>query len=256
MTPPTNSQLGPIYVGPFRTWLEASSHAQSAELAWSDTEWVRRQQQFMHVARIDAMLPPRPSTLPLMAGHLRARSIVDYGGGSGWAFESIKKCCPGLELRHYTVLELPDVVEAYAFVSPKDSNLAYKSFNDLDSLTSADLLYANASLHYAESDKHFLDTAMSLGPAPTILLDGYLAHPGLEFFLVQNVYGHEVPVRIPRLTDTLEVIQERGYQVTTCTPMLGPVSGEYRYDLPLEHIGAPWSDARRYCILAQYDGKT
>jgi putative methyltransferase (TIGR04325 family) len=211
--------------------------------------------QFMDVARIDAMLPPRPTTLPLMAGQLRARSIVDYGGGSGWAFESIKKSCPGLGLKNYIVLELPDVVEAYAVLPPKDSRLSYKSFHDIGSMTSADLLYANASLHYAESDEVFLDTAISLGPAPTILMDGYLAHPALEFFLVQSVYGHEVPVRIPRITSALKVIEERGYQVSACTPMLGPVSGEYRYDLPLEHLGAPWSGARRYCILAQYEGK-
>lgn len=237
--------------GPFRNWKEASAHAIDAKLAWSGPDWMRRQIHFLESARDGESAPPRPSSLPMLAGLFRASRIVDYGGGSGWALELLKSACPELNVTAFTVLELSDVVEAYLSVPPADSRLNYVPFEDASRLRAADLLYANASLHYGESEEAFLDAAMALGPAPHLLLDGYLAHPDQEFYLVQGVYGHAVPVRVPHLAHSLQNLRDRGYRVTSCAPMLGPVSGDYRYDLPIDHIGESYAETRRYCIVAQ-----
>ena len=237
--------------GPFQNWQEASVHAIDIKLAWSDPAWTKRQTQFFESARDDASAPPRPSSLPQLAGLLQARRIVDYGGGSGWALELLKSACPGLDVMHFTVMELSDVVEAHRSSSHADSRLEYVPFEDIGRLRYADLLYANASLHYGESEDAFLDVEMKTGPAPHLLLDGYLAHPEREFFLVQSVYGHGVPVRVPHLAHSLQVLRDRGYRVTSCTPMLGPVGGDYRYDLPLGSLGESYAKTRRYCIVAQ-----
>jgi putative methyltransferase (TIGR04325 family) len=242
---------GRAWSGPFRNWREASAHATDAQFAWSDPAWMKRQAEFLESARADASAPPRPSSLPLLAGLLQANRIVDYGGGSGWAFELLNSACPGLNVTAFTVLELSDVVEAHRSAPPADSRLDYVPFEDVGRVHAADLLYANASLHYGESENAFLDAAMALGPAPHLLLDGYLAHPDQEFFLVQEVYGHAVPVRVPQLAHSLQDLRDRGYRITSCSPMLGPVSGDYRYDLPLGHLGESYAKTRRYCIVAQ-----
>jgi hypothetical protein len=186
----------------------------------------------------------------MVAGLIKARSVVDYGGGSGWAFGLLRASCPDLDITSYTVLELPDVVEALATLPKMDPRLTYVSFENAGRLPAADLIYANAALHYAETEQTFLDTALALGPAPNLLLDGFLAHPEREFFLVQHVYGHDVPVRIPHLAHSLQTLRANGYRITSCTPMLGPVAGEQRYDLPLNHFGALYSATRRWCIIA------
>lgn len=244
---------GRAWSGPFRNWQQASAQATDANLAWSDPTWMKRQAGFLESARADASAPPRPSSLSLVAGLLQAHRIVDYGGGSGWAFELLKSACPGLNVTAFTVLELSDVVAAHRSSPPSDSRLDYMPFEDASCLRPADLLYANASLHYGESEDAFLDAAMALGPAPHLLLDGYLAHPDLEFFLVQGVYGHAVPLRVPHLDRSLQGLRDAGYRVTSCAPMLGPVSGDYRYDLPLGHLGELYARTRRYCIVAQWE---
>jgi len=194
--------------------------------------------------------PPRLTNLPLVAGLLGVRSIVDYGGGSGWAFESLKAFCPQLDLQLFAVIELAEVVSAFNLRPIEDNRLSYTSFEQAHSLPAVDLMYANAALLYAESEQAFLDTAANLGPVRHLLLDGFLAHPDFEFFFVQHLDGHDIPVRIPRLDASLEALHSNGYRVTSCTPMLGPVGGVHRYDLPLEHFGYPDTLTGRYCITA------
>jgi putative methyltransferase (TIGR04325 family) len=194
--------------------------------------------------------PPRLTNLPLVAGLLGVSSIVDYGGGSGWAFEALKAFCPQLDLQLFAVIELPEVVNAFNLQPIEDNRLSYTSFDQASSLPAVDLMYANAALHYAESEQAFLETASKLGPVRHLLLDGFLAHPDFEFYFVQRLYGHEIPVRIPNLNASLAALNDNGYRVTSCTPMLGPVSGLQRYNLPLEHFGDPYIRTGRYCITA------
>jgi putative methyltransferase (TIGR04325 family) len=239
-----------VWRGPFSSWQQAVDQAFNPNLTWSERAWTSRQEEFLHVAGVDAKNPPRPSTLPMAAGLLNARRIVDYGGGAGWVFALLKKSCPNLKLTSYTVAELPDVVQAFNQLASADPRLTYVTFQDISLLPGADLLYANASLHYGETERPFLHAAVALGPVPHITLDGFLANPEREFYLVQHVYGHDIPVHIPRLSDSLNALRQTGYRVTSCLPQLAPAGGVYRYDLPLGHFGAPYTETRRYFITA------
>jgi len=187
----------------------------------------------------------------MLAGLADAQRIVDYGGGSGWAFEHLNSVCHKLSVTSYTVLEEPSVVDVFRGSPFADSKLKFVPFEDVGLLPPADLLYANASLHYGESEEAFLDAAVTLGPAPYLLLDGYLAHPDHEFFMVQQIYSREVPVRVPHLARSLEDLERADYQVISCAAMLGPVNGEYRYDLPIGHLGQSYAKVRRYSIVAR-----
>ncbi len=240
-----------VWLGPFPSWSEAVHQSRNSKLAWAQETWITRQASFLFAPNVNINLPPpRLTNLPLVAGLLGVSSIVDYGGGSGWAFEGLKAFCPQLDLQSYFVLELPEVVNAFNLRPIEDNRLFYTSFDQAGSLPAVDLMYANAALHYAESEQAFLETASNLGPVRHLLLDGFLAHPDFEFFFVQYLDGHGIPVRIPRLDASLAALHANGYRVTFCTPMLGPVGGVYRYDLPLEHFGFPYTLTGRYCITA------
>lgn len=240
--------------GPFDSWEAAAAEADGDGDSYSDNEWMRRQMRFFDDASAESTLPPRPCSLPLVAGALGARRIVDYGGGSGWAFELLRKSCPALLVDSYTVLELPEVVVSLQELRRTDQRLTHLPFDEFRSVLRPDLLYSNASMHYAESEQGFHATAIALGPVPWLLLDGYLAHPEREFFMLQRVYGREVPVRIPHFDRSMMDLSDLGYRVTSCTPMLGPVSGDYMYGLPLQSLGAEYLETTRYCIAATWSG--
>lgn len=240
--------------GPFESWKAAVAGAAGDGESWSGDEWMRRQKKFLDEARAESELPPRPSSLPIVAGSLNTHRIVDYGGGSGWAFELLRKSCPALSISSYTVLELPEVVATLRRSQMIDQRLNYLPFDEFRSATGADLLYSNASLHYAESEQQFHSTAIALGPVPWLLFDGFLAHPEREFFMLQRVYGREVPVRVPQLDRSLQDLSDLGFRVTSCTPMLGPVGGDYMYGLPLQSLGELYLETRRYCITAVWNG--
>lgn len=155
----------------------------------------------------------------------------------------------GSYLESYEVMDLAESVDAFKHLQRLDSRLKFLPFYSAEALPRIDLLYANASLHYAESISDFVDYAAA-HVARHIVLDQYLASTELEFYLVHRVYGLGVPVRIPLLEDTLDALSSCGYEIRACVPVLGPVLGKYRYDLPLEHMFNGRSKSCRYTILA------
>lgn len=146
-------------------------------------------------------------------------------------------------------MELAGSVEAFKNFQRLDSRLKLFPFSSTASLPRIDLLYANASLHYAEHISHFTDYAVA-HMARHIVLDQYLASDELEFYLVHRVYGAGVPVRVPLLENTLDDLLACGYEIHACVPALGPVLGHYRYDLPLEHMLGGRIKTCRYTIIA------
>lgn len=242
-----SKQIDPrdIWIGPFETWVDAK-HACGDLSGWASSDWINRQTEFFE-ATAQQILPPRPSALPLLARALGAKTIVDWGGASGWLFSIVERQL-GSYLESYEVMDLVESVDAFKHFQRLDSRLKFFPFSSTESLPGVDLLYANASLHYAESISDFTDYAVS-HMARHIVLDQYLATDELELYLVHRVYGIEVPVRIPLLEDTLNTLISCGYEIRACVPVLGPVLGQYRYDLPLEHMLGGLNKNCRYTII-------
>jgi len=145
--------------GPFDSWQEALEEASHGESAWANQDWIRRQLTFLESGSHPRHNPPRPSFLPIVAGMMNVSKIVDYGGGSGWAFALVNESCPDLRINSYSVLELPSVIKELGKFANLDSRITFLPFEDVELIPEADLLYSNASLHYGQTEQSFFDAA-------------------------------------------------------------------------------------------------
>ena len=147
---------------------------------------------------------------------------------------------------------MPSAANTFKRLLTRPDRPQFVTFATTCTLGSVDIIYSNASLHYAESLDPFLETVKTLKPK-WLLLDAYLANQTKAFYLTQHVYGSDVAVAIRSLSDSLDAIREVGYSIDMTAPMLGPVQGSMMYGLPLDHFGAPFMKTFRYSILAHLD---
>ncbi len=239
-----------IWSGPFDTWQDACSTFDLKKTPWALDSWISRQSDLLKQAQDPAILiPPRPTNLPLLVAQSDANSVLDYGGGSGWVFETIKKAVGTSKLRRSVVAELASAIPALKALQRNCKSVEFVTLDMVEDVGVIDLVYSNAALHYAENLSKFLSSAEALEPK-MILIDGYLAHPNAAFYLTQKAYGVEVPVAVRSIPETLNEFESHGFVVSTCMPMLGPVSNSMEYGLTGSGSVSPLKETLRWTILA------
>ena len=238
--------------GPFPTWEAAVDACPPHASPWASATWLRRQEQLTAQTRETILAPPRPTTLPVLAAVTRARSILDFGGGSGWILPLLDRTCPEHCVARYVVAEVAEACEYFAELENSDNRLKFIPISRCQDMGNFDIVYSNSTLQYGASPEHLLAACTAAGPSPLIIFDGLLASPDRDFFLIQYVYGAWVPVHIYSLTDLRIQLHGLGYEIRVMTKMLGPFREGYSYDLPLEHLNSPAMNASRYCLVAEY----
>lgn len=94
------------------------------------------------------------ASLPLLVGALgRAGHIVDFGGGLGVDYLSLRRACPTIPVT-YTVVDLPVVCVRGRAVIPDPGVRFVDTIPD----ARADILYANSVLQYCEDWRETLGT--------------------------------------------------------------------------------------------------
>lgn len=207
-----------IWSGNYSTWGEAVSAAEelnSAALdpvAFDSQRWLQRQRGILLDTRNG--LSPRYSTLPLLAAGLGPHTIVDFGGGSGWAYELLTSSTK-FALSKYIVIEREATIAAFSREFRADSNVEFIPISRVVAVKtsgSKTVLYSNSTLQYEPENKSFLGLVECLQPK-MILFDDFQSSVGAEFFSLQHYYGAEIPCRFPCVQDLRRDLLQCGYKV-------------------------------------------
>lgn len=226
-----------IWNGPFETWEQACAAAPKPEEAFLGDRWVNRIVQQLQEYRdlsskYDVALPPRPSNLPWVCAMTRPRSIVDFGGSSGWCHDYLRHTLKDHSISSYVIVEIERIVDYMTRCGLHAAPVSYKTATD--PLDPCDLLYCNSLLQYFGSNAPLLDLVGSVGPE-YILLDDLLAKGEKDFFSTQTYYETAIPHRFLGLQQLFHELGGIGYQPLLSAPFASPILGLMK-PLPMENF--------------------
>ncbi len=202
-----------IWNGVFNTWDEAVTAAASESddtlQAFDTTRWMERQEAMLTSARLG--VSPRFTNLPLLVGVSGARSIVDLGGGSGWAFELASHSIT-MAMEKYVIVEQQTSADVFASSFIEDDRVQFVASETMsnDLLDSVDVLYSNSALQYFP-DNGFLTKLVAMCTPEWILLDDFQTALSGEFFSMQHYYGAEIPYRFCDVKSIVDEMHHLGY---------------------------------------------
>ncbi len=236
---PTPTHTHTIWNGPYPTWDAACSAAKSqnlAQQAFTSDRWLQRITQQLLDYRNEfnqyaIAQPPRPCNLPWVVALTSSRSIVDFGGSSGWAIDYLQNTLTTSKINSYAIVELESVVEYMKNCRLHDNIVSYQTLDNPPK--SCDLLYSNSVLQYFESNAPLLSLIESSTPEYIFLEDLY-AKGKEDFFGTQNYYDQAIPVKFLGLGDLLEELSSMGYQQLLNCPYSSPIHGLIK-PLPMEN---------------------
>ncbi len=230
----------PIWNGPFQTWDEACSAARNHDLtapAYTSERWLQRitrqlvdyRAEFLHYG---IALPPRPCNLPWVCAMTSPRSIIDFGGSSGWCWDYLKNTLPTNNISSYTIVELESVVKHMQSSGLHENVVNYQTLDD--PLAPCDLLYSNSVLQYFESNASLLSLIERTTPDYIFLEDLY-AKGEADFFGTQSYYDTAIPHRFIGLGNLLKDLSSMGYHELVQSPYASPILGVMK-PLPMENF--------------------
>ena len=228
-----------IWNGPYKTWVEACDAAKNHNItqpAFTSERWLQRITQqlldYRNEFRQYAIAqPPRPCNLPWVVALTSPRSIVDFGGSSGWAMDYLKNTLTMHKINSYTIVELESVVKFMQNSELHNKVVSYQTLNN--PLAPCDLLYSNSVLQYFESNAPLLSLIENATPEYIFLEDLY-AKDEKDFFGTQNYYDQAMPVKFIGLGDLLKELSSMGYQQLLQCPYSSPIHGLIK-PLPMEN---------------------
>jgi len=162
-----------------------------------------------------SVLPPRISELPIIAGEVCPKSIIDFGGSSAWAYEYLKNSLPRLSLDSYLVIEIPEIVR---YMNDQKLHQPPVSFQTATKeMTSVDILYTNSVLQYLPDDLIFTNLIKSTKPK-YILIEDFIGGRFNDYFTIQNYYESRIPVKFRNRDKFINLITIIGYEIIVSKP--------------------------------------
>lgn len=234
--------------GVFLTWEEACKAGNSdGEKVLRTDRWLRRicQQLFDYekdLADYGIAMSPRPCNLPLVCGLIQPKSILDFGGSSGWGWNYLLQTVPDTTVKAYLVVETEEVVGFMKGQLDAASPLQYKTLGQ--EINSFDLLYCNSVLQYFESNWP-LKSLIGKTNSEYILLDDLVAFGVNDFFTTQRYYDHEIPYRFIGLEKLLSQLQRLGYKEIVRLPYASPILNVTK---PIDMENFPEDKRLRYSL--------
>ena len=220
-----------IFHGIFLDWNSACNASELHQVspnginpntAHDGDRWMNRQREFLKEARLGHS--PRPTSLPLLAASVGAESILDLGGGSGWASELLYR--ERNQIPRYMVFELPAVCQEFQReFEDETGSIFLESIEDISKLEirNLDILYCNSALQYFPDNSIIKNLASILNPN-WVLLDDFITSSNMTFFSLQYYYGAYIPHRFTSLQDIEKTFSELGYELVVKSQVHSPIS--------------------------------
>jgi putative methyltransferase (TIGR04325 family) len=224
-----------IWNGIYPTWEEASRASRAVGgLGLGGERWFQRITQQLSDYRSEfrqygIAMPPRPSNLPLVCATVSPRSIVDFGGSSGWCWDYLQNALPGNMVSSYRVVETNEVVGYMKTSGLHGKPVDYVSLDELSG--PCDLLYCNSVLQYFGSNEPLLSLIGRSAPA-FILLEDLVGKGEEDFFSLQTYYDSALPFRFIGLGKLCRELRLCGYTESVRYPYAAPIRGVLKpYDM-------------------------
>jgi putative methyltransferase (TIGR04325 family) len=187
-------------------------------------------------------MPPRPSNLPLVCAMINARSILDFGGSSGWCWDYLYNSLPNQNIESYIIIETAEVVSYMGTSRLHNKPVEYKTL--CDSINSCDLIYCNSVLQYFSSNAPLIELVERTAPK-YIFLEDLIAKREDDFLTVQTYYNSGIPYRFIGITKLLSELFDQGYTELARCPYASPILGVIK---PLEMGNFPKENQVRYTL--------
>lgn len=180
----------------------------------------------------EIVLPPRSTDLPLLQSITASKSIVDFGGSSGWNYEFLKHSSLHCKIQKYLIIEIEKIVEWMK--SREFHNKPVKFATHLDKNQKFDILYSNSALQYVYNDNIFIRVIKSTSPG-WILLEDFLGGDFQDFFSIQNFYDDKIPVKFRNVNSFIKKISDIGYKLHFRKKYPSVING-IQQDLPMDSL--------------------
>lgn len=220
-----------IWIGSFQTFEQAKDHAQQSLENFENDIWISRIINQLQDYKINyssfgvAAAPPRPCGLPNLISLTAAKSILDFGGSSGWCWEFVNNSVSKNSIEKYTVLENKTVSDLYTS-GKLHHDKRVECISDFQDVPIVDILYVNSVLQYLPSND-FLLKIIDKTRASFILLEDVVAlHNQTEFFSLQHYYGKYIPYRFLNFEKLKNELHGKGFDIISVTPYISPIKGK------------------------------
>lgn len=238
-----------IWNGLYPTW-ETACDAANAVVnrggeGLSSGRWLQRITQQLsdyknEFRKYGVAIPPRPCNLPLICAMTNPKTIIEFGGSSGWSYEYLKNSLPKNGIASYCIIETELVVKHMNSLGVHEAPVIYKTHDD--SKGYCDLLYSNSVLQYLESNDLLLSITKKKKPK-YIFLEDCIAQGQGDFFTTQRYYASKIPYRFIGLNKMLNELTD--YAEVVKFPYVAPILG---MSTPLEMGNFPKAYRTRYAI--------
>jgi putative methyltransferase (TIGR04325 family) len=216
----------PIWEGVYQTWQEAAAVGKG----FSSQRWLERIVQQLEDYHKDRKLhgnmalPPRPSSLPLLCSIVKAESIVDFGGSSGWVWYYMKECIPNLSIKKYDIIENNEVCKIFANSNYNvDHPISFYTYQNFSG--SCDILYTNSTLHYIEDDETFFHLIEKSNPK-YLLVEDFLGGDFNNYFSTQIYYDDRIPVKFRNKNKFINDIKKLSFELLLSKDFVTSIRGK------------------------------
>lgn len=226
-----------IWEGVFDTWEEAWASSSATEVAFSSDRWIARMTQQLDDYRLECtlhgmVLPPRPTNLPWLCAMTRPRTILDFGGSSGWCWDYLRDVVRDLQIESYTIIETSAVVDYMRRSKLHGPPVTYMT--NATGLGAQDILYSNSVLQYFGTNAPILELVAQVRPSH-VLLDDLFANDDHDSYSTQVYYGVVMPHRFIGVANLSEQMDRLGYVTRLRAAFSYPVRGVLG-PLPMENL--------------------
>lgn len=197
-------KVSPLFSGATSVNLFRDTGVRNVSEVWLSARWIERQKYFLERSLLGEF--PRYSSLPsLLKSSCETLNVVDYGGGSGWLYHSIKSL--KVKIKKYTVIEILDLHEYCGKQHLDYLFIATSEFRGRIIPKGDNVLYLNSVIQYFESIETLSRIIEAVKPK-YVLIDDLTFASGSEFFAFQKYYEDRIPYRFQGRDSLLKTMMQ------------------------------------------------
>ena len=228
----SKSETPNIFNGVYNSFEEAVVQLRGA--GFSSVDWLEREQRrsltYRNLCSLKVTPPPRICNLPFLVALSGVKSIADFGGSTGWAWEYLKSSGIARTIEKYFVIELEASCRYFASLHTRP----VEYLTSLPPDEHIDVLYTNSMIQYIADDESFFATLRNQRPT-YLLIDDFLGGPISDFFSIQTYYDSELVVKFRNAQNFVQRIISLDFELLISTPTVNPIVGQIQ-SFPMENF--------------------
>lgn len=221
-----------IFNGIYNSFEEAVVQLRGA--GFSSIDWLEREQHrfltYRELCSLKVAPPQKICNLPFLVALSGVKSIADFGGSTGWAWEYLKSSGTARTIEKYFIVELEASCRYFASLHTRP--VEYLTSLPLDE--HIDVLYTNSMIQYIADDENFFEILRNQRPT-YVLIDDFLGGPISDFFSIQTYYDSELVVKFRNAQNFVQRIISLDFELLTSTPYVNPILGRIQ-SFPMENF--------------------